>query len=181
MIITVLTEYYEEENIFPEEMPFEQQMELFHPKCAFAFDDIWKRTCIFDAVLQWNFPSISMEVIEKYGTDNEKCAALCYGLWIRVGFDDGFFYRRLSKKETGLAVDLYLDDSGFWRRKDCWGRPVIKFQSSVNKHHHFITLSLNYNPQILTRYPQYKLTEGEISEIKQYVRQNRKRLLRCEW
>jgi ribA/ribD-fused uncharacterized protein len=168
MIITVLDEYCEEKTVFSEDMPFERMMEYFYPGCAYAFEDGWRRTCIFDAVLQWTFPSISMEVIEKYRDDEDKCAALCYGLWIRVGFDDGFFYRRIT--EPGLAVSLYLDDSGFWSREDCWGRPVIKFQPNANKWHHLIVMSVDDDPQILTEYIPYDLPEAEVDKIKQYVK-----------
>ncbi|MDR1454245.1 MAG: WG repeat-containing protein [Tannerella sp.] len=177
MLITVMDEYEEEEKAYRINASLVNRMRHFYPDYPLIPDDMWKRTKIWDMVLQWTFPTLSMDMIKKYRKDEKKCAALCYGLWVRVGFDDGFFYRRWSQEETKLAVDLSLDDSGFWQRADCWGRPVIKFKPAPNKYHHAITLSVEDNPQILTKYPQYEISEDEIYKIKQFVKLNKEKIL----
>ena len=158
---------------------FKKAMNHFNPNAKNNFDDMWERTGFFDHISVMNFPTEAMEFIKKYNGNEKKRAALSFGLWESAGWDDGFFYKVGWKSETGLAVDIYFDDSGFWGAEDCWNRPIIKFKPYKNIINAFrlIPMSISGNPEILFKNPQMDLTDAEVDEIKQYVIQNKEAIM----
>lgn len=180
MILAVYTVLEEESTEFPKDVPFEEAMNCFNTAAGRNFDDKWERTYIFDSISQIDFPSIAMEVINNYLYNRKKCAALCFGLWENIGFDDGFMYRKENKSKTGLPVDIFLDDSSVWAAKECWNRPIFKFKpykSDKRYNYNLIPMSVDANPEILFKNPKMELTEAEVEKIKQYVIKNKNSLL----
>jgi len=170
----------EEETKFLADMSFGEAMNYFNPNAGKNFDDMWERTEIFDTIAEIDFPSIAFQVIKKYAYDEDKLAALCFGLWERMGFNDGFLYRRGSKSVTGLPVDIFLDDSGVWGAKECWNRPIIKFKpwkSDERSDFRLIPMSIDDNPEILFKNPLTELTDKEIEMIKMFVIDNKDSIL----
>jgi hypothetical protein len=87
--------------------------------------------------------------------------------------------RRVSKFVTDLPVDIWLDDSGVWAAKECWNRPIIKFEPYKNRENNqrLIPMSVDKHPEILFKNPKMDLTEAEVNKIKKYVIKNIKELL----
>ena len=163
-----------------EAVSFGEAMNWLNPHAGKNFDDMWERTEIFDTIAEIDFPIMAMKVIKKYQYDKEKQAALCFGLWERMGFNDGFLYRTGSKSVTGLPVDIFLDDSGVWGAKECWNRPIIKFKpwkSDERSHFRLIPMLVDDNPEILFKNPQTDLTDEEVEMIKKFVLYNKDSIL----
>jgi hypothetical protein len=168
----LLLAFDEAETRFLENLSFGEAMNHFNSKAGKNFDDMWERTAFFDTIAEIDFPIIAMKLMKKYLHDKDKYAALCFGLWERMGFNDGFLYRCISKSETGLPVDIFIDDSGVWGAKECWNRPIIKFKpykSDERSNFRLIPMTLDDNPEILFKNPLMELTDEEVGLIKKFV------------
>jgi len=187
MICAVYNTAYDEKDekitAFEEDISFEEAMNRFNPAAKNNFDDELEVTAIFDAVAQIDFPMVTMKVLKYYLNNREKRAALCFGLWENIGCDDGFLMRRVSESESNLPVDIWLDDSGVWAAKECWNRPIIKFEPYKNRKHKqcLIPMSVDDNPEILFRNPKMELTEEEVNQIKKYVIKEKKMILKMTY
>ena len=80
----------------------------------------------------------------------------------------------LFKRDSGLPVNLWLDDSGTWKKAGHWKR--IKFQSTHGNKtisREMIPMSINDDPQILVNNPKMELSQSEINLIRQFVIDNK--------
>ena len=79
----------------------------------------------------------------------------------------------LKKKRSGLPVNLYLDDTGNYRKSGHWKR--IKFQGDYGDRtnpSNLITMSISATPEILPKNVKVKLPAKDIEAIRQFVIQN---------
>jgi hypothetical protein len=84
----------------------------------------------------------------------------------------------LRKKDSGLPVNLYLDDIGSWSKSGHWKR--IKFQPDTGDRPvtvNMIPMSIEDNPQILLKNAKISLNAKQVEEIKTFVRNNKVLLL----
>jgi hypothetical protein len=85
----------------------------------------------------------------------------------------------LRKRDSGLPVNLWLDDSEHYRRTGHWKR--IKFQGDhgdkANPGNMF-NMTISENPEIMPKsaVTQIKLSAKEIEKIRQFVKNNYKLL-----
>jgi len=85
------------------------------------------------------------------------------------------------KKESGLPVNLYFDDSGTWKNTGHWKR--IKIQPDKGDHpntRNMIPMSISDDPKILVDNPNIRLSNSEVGQIKSFVANNVELLLNLE-
>ena len=88
-------------------------------------------------------------------------------------------YSSLRKKRTGLPVNIYVDDSGTWKKMRHANR--IKIQCNKGDHpntHGMIPMSIDDNPRILVDNPKMELSAADINAVKKFVIANKDLLIR---
>jgi hypothetical protein len=81
----------------------------------------------------------------------------------------------LRKSDSGLPVNLWLDDSSYYKRAGHWKR--LKFQgdygNKVNPENMF-TMTVSKNPEIMPKSAetQIKLPARDIEEIRRFIKNN---------
>ena len=88
-------------------------------------------------------------------------------------------YSSLRKKRTGLPVNIYVDDSGTWKKMRHANR--IKIQYNKGDHpntHGMIPMSIDDNPRILVDNPKMELSAADINAVKKFVIANKDLLIR---
>jgi len=83
----------------------------------------------------------------------------------------------LKKSMSGLPVNLYLDDTGSYKKSKHWKR--IKFQADHGdrtNHGNLVTMTISSNPQIYPPNIAIKLPSKEIEKVKKFVISNEKLL-----
>jgi hypothetical protein len=84
----------------------------------------------------------------------------------------------LRKKESGLPANLFLDDAKTWSQSGHGRR--IKFQPNTGDHpntRNMIPMSIDDDPQILTKNARISLNAKQIGQIKAFVQANKEQLL----
>jgi hypothetical protein len=84
----------------------------------------------------------------------------------------------LRKSDSGLPVNLYLDDVGSWSKSGHWKR--IKFQANKNNSANtrtMVPMSISDDPQILIKNPRLSLSAKDVEKVKNFVRANKDILL----
>ena len=87
-------------------------------------------------------------------------------------------YSSLRKKRTGLPVNIYVDDSGTWKKMRHANR--IKIQCNKGDHpnaHGMIPMSIDDNPRILVDNPKMELSAADINAVKKFVIANKDLLI----
>ena len=80
----------------------------------------------------------------------------------------------LRKKDSGLPVNLYLDDTGSYKRSGHWKR--IKFQGDHGDKMNpnaLISMTIDDNPELRPENVKIKLPVHEIEQIKIFVARNK--------
>lgn len=88
------------------------------------------------------------------------------------------YMSRLSKRETGLPVEILVDDIGAWENIGNFRR--IKFQGNKcegTDHTKMYSMSIERKPRILVKNANIELSEDELNQIKSFVKKNKKELL----
>ena len=88
-------------------------------------------------------------------------------------------YSSLRKKRTGLPVNIYVDDSGTWKKMRHANR--IKIQCNKGDHpnaHGMIPMSIDDNPRILVDNPKMELSASDVNAVKKFVIANKDLLIR---
>jgi hypothetical protein len=83
----------------------------------------------------------------------------------------------LKKKRSKLPVNLYLDDTGSYKKSGHWKR--IKFQGDhgdTTNFQNLITMSISDSPEIFPKNIKIKIPVKEIEQVKQFVIKNAKLL-----
>jgi hypothetical protein len=84
----------------------------------------------------------------------------------------------LRKNDSGLPVNLYLDDIGSWSKSGHWKR--IKFQPNAGDRpvtRDMVPMSIDDNPQILVKNAKIDLNAKQLNQIKAFVKANKDLLL----
>jgi hypothetical protein len=84
----------------------------------------------------------------------------------------------LRKSRSGLPVNLYLDDSGSWKKSGHFKK--IKFQADTNDKpltHNMVPMSISDDPQVLIN-TKMQLTSQELFQVKNFVKENKDLLLK---
>jgi hypothetical protein len=79
----------------------------------------------------------------------------------------------LRKRDSGLPVNLYLDDTGTYKRSGHWKR--IKFQGDHGDKMNprsLISMTISNNPEIRPKNVKISLPQDEIDRIKDFVARN---------
>lgn len=87
-------------------------------------------------------------------------------------------YSSLRKKRTGLPVNIYVDDSGTWKKMRHANR--IKIQCNKGDHpnaHGMIPMSIDDNPRILVDNPKMELSASDVNAVKKFVIANKDLLI----
>ena len=91
--------------------------------------------------------------------------------------DDLLEMSALKKKRSGLPVNLYLDDTGSYKRSKHWKR--IKFQGDhgdKTNSQNLISMTISSEPKLYPPNIVIKLPTKEIEQIKLFVIQNERLL-----
>ena len=91
---------------------------------------------------------------------------------------DMFEMSCLRQKRTGLPVNIYVDDSGTWKKMRHANR--IKIQCNKGDHpnaHGMIPMSIDDNPRILVDNPKMELSAADINAVKKFVIANKDLLI----
>ena len=86
---------------------------------------------------------------------------------------------KLSKRMSGLPVNLWLDDSGTWKSSKHWKK--IKFQrdrGDKSSTRNMIPMSIEDEPKILVQNPKLEITQAEIKEVREFVSINKDLLIK---
>jgi len=89
------------------------------------------------------------------------------------------YMSRLSKRETGLPVHIFLDEIGAWDNIGNFKR--IKFRgkkSDKPDHTNIYSMSIEKNPRVLVRNAKIDITDEELNQVKDFVSRNEKELLK---
>jgi hypothetical protein len=88
----------------------------------------------------------------------------------------------LPKKSSQLPANIFLDDFGSWPKSGQWGKwKIIKIQANTDDRpciENLIPMSIDDNPRLLTANDTSPLSPGEIEQIKAFVKNNKKLILR---
>ena len=87
-------------------------------------------------------------------------------------------YSSLRKKRTGLPVNIYVDDSGTWKKMRHANR--IKIQCNKGDYPNtrgMIPMSIDDNPRILVDNPKMELSAADINAVKKFVIANKDLLI----
>lgn len=91
---------------------------------------------------------------------------------------DMFEMSCLRKKRTGLPVNIYVDDSGTWKKMRHANR--IKIQCNKGDYPNtrgMIPMSIDDNPRILVDNPKMELSAADINAVKKFVIANKDLLI----
>lgn len=80
----------------------------------------------------------------------------------------------LRKKRTGLPVNIYVDDSGQWKKSHHANR--IKLQSNKGDHpntRNMLPMSIGDDSDILIKGYESELSQADINKVKHFVRRNK--------
>lgn len=85
--------------------------------------------------------------------------------------DELMEYMWLKPKETGLNVDIFVDDGGSYRLHQ--HKLILFVRNGYNKtDEDFIPISIERNPQIMKRKSLIKLLPKDLSEVRTFIKQN---------
>lgn len=85
--------------------------------------------------------------------------------------DELMEYMWLKPKETGLNVDVFVDDGGSYKLHR--HKLVLFVRNGYNKtDEDFIPISIERNPQIMKRKSLIKLLPNDLSEVRTFIKQN---------
>lgn len=85
--------------------------------------------------------------------------------------DELMEYMWLKPKDTGLNVDIFVDDGGSYRLHH--HKLILFARNGYNKtDEDFIPISIERNPQIMKRKSLIKLLPKDLSEVRTFIKQN---------
>ncbi|MDR0675546.1 MAG: hypothetical protein LBF97_00700 [Elusimicrobiota bacterium] len=115
-----------------------------------------------------NIKEFILDLVEKISNDLEN----------KIITEEG---ATLRKFETGLPVNIFIDDGGLWKKGKHWKR--IKFQADKgNKPYtkNMPSMTIEDEPKIIEKRIKVYLTSKEIEQIKKFVKINKNLLLDLE-
>lgn len=77
----------------------------------------------------------------------------------------------LRPKETGVPVEILLDDGSSYQRHE---HPLFAyFKNGYNREDDYLPISVSYNPQIMAANPKLKISNEDFMKVKAFIRINK--------
>lgn len=77
----------------------------------------------------------------------------------------------LRPKETGVPVEILLDDGSSYQRHE---HPLFAyFKNGYNREDDYLPISVSYNPQIMVANPKLKISNEDLDKVKSFISSNK--------